>query len=143
MRRVIVDHVSEGSTPSFPSNYCGPVAQLEERLSCKEEDVVQLHPGPPNFGFVAQKVERHVEGVSVAVSKSAEATKLSARSLAWIEALALGASSREFKSLRADHTSHIPHLGCEPDQRNQSMFTSKRFKPSGFFLQERATLDGA
>ena len=62
-------------------------------------------------------VERHVEGVSVAVSKSAEATKLSARSLAWLEALALhpanmdpfagpglGASSREFKSLRADHT---------------------------------------
>ena len=34
-------------------------------------------------------VERHVEGVSVAVSKSAEATKLSARSLAWFEALAL------------------------------------------------------
>jgi hypothetical protein len=43
------------------------------------------------FGFVAQKVERHVEGVSVAVSKSAEATKMSARSLAWLEALALGA----------------------------------------------------
>jgi hypothetical protein len=61
-------------------------------------------PGPPVSGFVAQKVERHVEGVSVAVSKSAEATKLSARSLARFEALALGASSREFKSLRADHT---------------------------------------
>ena len=30
--------------------------------------------------------------------------KLSARSLAWIEALALGASSREFKSLRADQS---------------------------------------
>ena len=81
---------------------CGPVAQLVERLSCKEDDVVQLHPCPPSFGFVAQTVERHVEGVSVAVSKSAEATKLSARSLAWLEALALGASSREFKSLRAD-----------------------------------------
>ena len=61
-------------------------------------------PGPPVSGFVAQMVERHVEGVSVAVSKSAEATKLSARSLTWFEALALGASSREFKSLRADHT---------------------------------------
>ena len=61
-------------------------------------------PGPPVSGFVAQMVERHVEGVIVAVSKSAEATKLSARSLAWLEALALGASSREFKSLRADHT---------------------------------------
>ena len=56
------------------------------------------------FGFVAQRVERHVEGVSVAVSKSAEVTKLSARSLAWLEALALGASSREFESLRADQT---------------------------------------
>ena len=41
------------------------------------------------FGFVAQKVERHVEGVSVAVSKPAEVTKMSARSLAWLEALAL------------------------------------------------------
>ena len=60
--------------------------------------------GSTSYGFVAQKVERHVEGVSVAVPKSAEATKLSARSLAWLEALALGASSREFKSLRADHT---------------------------------------
>ena len=30
--------------------------------------------------------------------------KLSARSLAWLEALALGASSREFKSLRADQS---------------------------------------
>jgi len=43
------------------------------------------------FGFVAQKVERRVEGASVAVSKPAEATKLSARSLVWLEALALGA----------------------------------------------------
>ena len=58
-------------------------------------------------------VERHVEGVSVAVSKSAEATKLSARSLAWLEALALGASSREFESLRADH--YFEHLWCELD----------------------------
>ena len=41
--------------------------------------------------------------MSVAVSKSAEAAKLPARSLAWFEALALGASSREFKSLRTDH----------------------------------------
>ena len=49
----------------------------------------QYSPGPPISGFVAQMVERHVEGVSVAVSKSAEATKLSARSLAWFEALAL------------------------------------------------------
>jgi hypothetical protein len=61
-------------------------------------------PGPPISGFTAQIVDRHVEGVRVAVSKSAEATKLSARSLAWFEALALGASSREFISLRADHT---------------------------------------
>ena len=40
-------------------------------------------------GFVAQTVERHVEGVSVAVSKSAEATNFSALSLAWLEAVAL------------------------------------------------------
>jgi hypothetical protein len=60
-------------------------------------------PGPPKYGFVAQRVEHRVEGASVAVSKPAEATRLSARSLVWPEALALGASSREFKSLRADH----------------------------------------
>ena len=106
MRRVIVDHVLEGSTPSFPSKFLrGPVAQLAERRTCNAEvEISTFSRSTKSFGFVAQRVERHVEGVSVAVSKSAEATKLSARSLAWFEALALGASSREFKSLRADHT---------------------------------------
>ena len=60
---MIVDHVLEGSTPSLPSN---------------------LQPLVPSFGFVAQMVEQHVEGVRVAVSKSAEATKLSACSLVWL-----------------------------------------------------------
>ena len=82
----------------------GPVAQLAERRTCNAEVEISTFSRSTKFGFVAQKVERHVEGVSVAVPKSAEATKLSARSLAWLEALALGASSREFKSLRADHT---------------------------------------
>ena len=81
----------------------GPVAQLAERRTCNAEVEISTFSRSTKFGFVAQKVERHVEGVSVAVSKSAEATKLSARSLVWLEALALGASSREFKSLRADH----------------------------------------
>ena len=93
MRRVIVDHVLEGSTPSFPSNcYLGRGSAWGAYLSCKEDGrSVQCRYGPPNFGFVAQLVEHHAEDVSAAVSKSAEATKLSARSLAWLEALALGA----------------------------------------------------
>ena len=69
----------------------GPVAQLAERRTCNAEVEISTLSRSTRFGFVAQKVERHVEGVSVAVSKSAEATKLSARSLAWLEALALGA----------------------------------------------------
>jgi hypothetical protein len=92
VRRVIVDHVLEDSTSSFPSNLCGPVAQLAERRTCNAEvEISTFSRSTKVFGFVAQRVERHVEGVSVAVSKSAEATKLSARSLAWLEALALGA----------------------------------------------------
>ena len=82
----------------------GPVAQLAERRTCNAEVEISTFSRSTKFGFVAQRVERHVEGVSVAVSKPAKATKMSARSLAWLEALALGASSREFKSLRADHT---------------------------------------
>ena len=111
MRRVIVDHVVEGSTPSLPSNFLrGPVAQLpvnqlNERRTCNAEVEISTFSRSTKFGFVAQRVEHHAEDVSAAVSKSAEATKLSARSLAWLEALALGASSREFKSLRADHKS--------------------------------------
>ena len=69
----------------------GPVAQLAERRTCNAEVEISIFSRSTRFGFVAQMVERHVEGVSVAVSKSAEATKLSARSLAWLEALALGA----------------------------------------------------
>ena len=93
MRRVIVDHVLEDSTSSIPSNIdVGRGSARGACLSCKEDHrSVQCRYGPPEFGFVAQRVERHVEGVSVAVSKSAEATSLSARSLAWLEALALGA----------------------------------------------------
>ena len=63
-------------------------------------------------------LERHVEGVSVAVSKSAEATKLSARSLAWLEALAPSvtrcARRREFKSPLSAQTKCM-HLWCELD----------------------------
>jgi len=93
---VIVDHALEDSTSSIPSNLCGPVAQLpmnqlNDRRTCNCEVEISTFSRSTRFGFVAQKVERHVEGVSVAVSKSAEATKLSARSLAWLEALALGA----------------------------------------------------
>jgi hypothetical protein len=89
---VIVDHALEDSTSSIPSKIMGRGSARGAYLSCKEEcRSVQYRYGPPMFGFVAQMVERHVEGVSVAVSKSAEATKLSARSLAWLEALALGA----------------------------------------------------
>ena len=77
---------------------------MVERCTCNAEVEISTFSRSTCYGFVAQREERHVEGVSVAVSKSAEATKLSARSLAWLEALALGASSREFKSLRADHT---------------------------------------
>ena len=84
-------------------------------------------PGPPVFGFVAQRVERHVEGVSVAVSKSAEATKMSARSLAWLEALALhpanidpfaGArSGSEFTGVRiSPRRPYVEHLWCELDE---------------------------
>ena len=102
---MIVDHVLEGSTPSLPSN---------------------LQPLVPSFGFVAQMVERHVEGVSVAVSKSAEATKLSAHSLAWFEALALhpanmdpfaGArSGSEFTGVQiSPRRPYVEHLWCEPD----------------------------
>ena len=92
MRRVIVDHVLEGSTPSFPSKFVGRGSAWGACLSCKEDGrSVQCRYGPPNFGFVAQMVEHHAEDVSAAVSKSAEATKLPARSLAWLEALALGA----------------------------------------------------
>ena len=69
----------------------GPVAQLAERRTCNAEVEISTFSRSTMFGFVAQRVEHHVEGVSVAVSKSAEATKLSARSLGWIEALALGA----------------------------------------------------
>ena len=69
----------------------GPVAQLAERRTCNAEAGISIFPRSTIFGFVAQKVERHVEGVSVAVSKPAEVTKMSARSLAWLEALALGA----------------------------------------------------
>ena len=91
-RRLIVDQVLEGSTPSLPSNFmwaCSSVGRAPH-LQCggRDFDILQVHQ---SFGFVAQKVERRVEGASVAVSKSAEATKMSARSLVWLEALALGA----------------------------------------------------
>ena len=82
--------------------------------------------GPPISGFVAQMVERHVEGVSVAVSKSAEATKLSARSLAWFEALALHPANMDpFAGARfgsemtgvqiSPRRPYVEHLWCELD----------------------------
>ena len=90
---MIVDHALEDSTSSIPSKFMwavevlGVLASLAKRIADRfNADTVHQ-----SFGFVAQRVERHVEGVSVAVSKPAEATKLSARSLAWLEALALGA----------------------------------------------------
>ena len=68
----------------------GPVAQLAERRTCNAEVEISTFSRSTKLGFVAQMVEHHAEDVSAAVSKSAEATKLSARSLAWLEALALG-----------------------------------------------------
>ena len=48
----------------------GVLASLAKRIADRfNADTVHQ-----SFGFVAQRVERHVEGVSVAVSKSAEAT---------------------------------------------------------------------
>ena len=81
---------------------------------------------PPKFGFVAQMVEHHAEDVSVAVSKSAEATKLSARSLAWLEALALHpanidpfAGARSGSEMTGVQISprrpYAEHLWCELD----------------------------
>jgi hypothetical protein len=56
---------------------CGPVAQLAERRTCNAEVEISTFSRSTKFGFVAQMVEHHAEDVSAAVSKSAEATKLS------------------------------------------------------------------
>ncbi|MGA3045228.1 MAG: hypothetical protein ABSD67_01285 [Terracidiphilus sp.] len=60
-----------------------------------------IYPGIYLPSVIRLPVYKHVP---VGLQLTAEATKLSARSLAWLEALALGASSQELKSLRADHT---------------------------------------
>jgi len=92
VRRVIVDHVLEDSTSSIPSKFravevLGVLASLAKRIADRfNADTVHQC-----YGFVAQMVEHHAEDVSAAVSKSAEATKFSACSLAWLEAPALGA----------------------------------------------------
>ena len=99
---------------------------MAERRTCNAEVEISTFSRSTNPGFVAQRVEHHAEDVSAAVSKSAEATKLSARSLAWLEALALHPANmdpfagapvweRDDGSSNLSAQTKFEHLWCELD----------------------------